>query len=170
MDSNTSAASEYLRLRLLVGRLGEKTCHRWWATEFFSASSPQFLVHAFPRSVLLAQYHGVTEAARRVHDEHIGVGRAFHLFRLPEEMEQDLHRLLLAGSESLSSLPLFDSAAAEAELARLAHGECVALPGPVALEGIGQLRSESSIRNMARTYLSAFRTGTRSYPYFPASA
>ena len=33
---------------------------------------------------------GVLEAARRVHDEHIGVGRAFHPFRLPEIMEQRL--------------------------------------------------------------------------------
>ena len=47
----------------------------------------------------LAQYHGVSEAARRVHDEHLSVG-SFHLFRLPEEMEQDLHALLQAGGKA----------------------------------------------------------------------
>jgi hypothetical protein len=36
----------------------------------------------------------VTRAAALVHDERIGVGNVYHLFRLPEEMEQAIHQLL----------------------------------------------------------------------------
>ena len=47
----------------------------------------------FSKTSRLAQYHGVLEAARRLHDEHLSVG-SYHLFRLPEEVEQDLHALV----------------------------------------------------------------------------
>jgi hypothetical protein len=36
----------------------------------------------------------VKEAAARVHDEYIGVGKVYHLFRLPEHIEQALHSSL----------------------------------------------------------------------------
>ena len=66
---------EYLRLRLIVGYLGERENFNWWSTEFFSGSSRQFLEPAFPKTYPLAQYHGVSEAARRLHDDHIGKGQ-----------------------------------------------------------------------------------------------
>jgi hypothetical protein len=73
-------------LRALVGYLGEE--HGWWGSQFFSRSSRTFLTPVFPRSLPLSQYQGVTVAAARAHDEHIGVGRIVHLFRMPELHEQ----------------------------------------------------------------------------------
>src|SRR5436190_18072499 len=86
----------YIQLRLLVGYLGEKTQHGWWTTDFFSPVARAFLEPSFPRTWRVAQYTAATEAARRVHDEHIGVGNVFHLFRLPEELERQLHAHMLA--------------------------------------------------------------------------
>src|SRR5439155_12420620 len=86
----------YIQLRLLVGYLGEKTQHGWWATDFLSPVARAFLEPSFPRTWRVAQYTAATEAARRVHDEHIGVGNVFHLFRLPEELERQLHTHMLA--------------------------------------------------------------------------
>jgi hypothetical protein len=40
------------------------------------------------------QCNGETHAAALVHDERIGVGNVYHLFRLPEEMEQGIHQKL----------------------------------------------------------------------------
>ena len=37
---------------------------------------------------MLARYHGVCEVAMLVHDEHIGVGANFHLYRMPESAER----------------------------------------------------------------------------------
>lgn len=83
-----------VRLRMVVGHLGEKGQHEWWSSAFFSTTASAFLDPVFGKTAILAQYHGVCEAVRRVHDEHIGVGRVFHLFRLPESLEQQLFELL----------------------------------------------------------------------------
>jgi hypothetical protein len=85
---------EIARLRMIVGYLEEKGRHNWWPSEFFSATAPAFLNPVFGKTATLAQYHGVREAARRVHDEHIGVGREFHLFCLPEAIEKAVFEAL----------------------------------------------------------------------------
>ena len=79
-------------LRLLVGFLGEKDHFAWWQSSFFAPGSNAFLAPVFPRTQLLAQYEGVTRAASLQHDDRIGVGDVCHLFRLPEDVEQGLHR------------------------------------------------------------------------------
>ena len=79
-----------LNLRLIVGYLGERSQFGWWATAFFDASSRAFPEPVFVKTRHLAKYHGVVEAARQLHDGHLSVA-AYHLFRLPEELEQDLH-------------------------------------------------------------------------------
>jgi hypothetical protein len=83
-----------LRIRFSVGFLGEKGEAGWWPTSFLEPSSRAFLDPVFVRTGLLAQLHGVTEAARRVHDAKLAAG-SFHLFRLNEEVEQDLHALVV---------------------------------------------------------------------------
>src|SRR5882672_6241718 len=83
-----------LQLRLHVGFLGERAQCNWWPTAFYEASSRLFLEPVFSKTSRLTQYHAVAEAARRLHDEHLNVG-SYHLFRLPEEIEQDLHSLTL---------------------------------------------------------------------------
>src|SRR5579883_2609864 len=82
------------RLRILIGYLGESAQFGWWSSNFFGPGSKAFLSPVFARTSLLAQYHGVTAAAAKVHDEHIGVGRVYHLFRLPEDLEHALHVVL----------------------------------------------------------------------------
>jgi len=82
-----------LKMRLLVGYLGERSQFSWWPTSFFGDYSLRFLEFVTPKTSFLAQYHGVIEAARRLHDEHLNVG-SYHLFRLPEEVEQDLHAMM----------------------------------------------------------------------------
>ena len=91
MVSATTQAQELLELRLLIAFLGERSQFAWWASSFFDNTSKPFLEPVFGKTAKLTQYHGAVEAARRVHDEHIGVGEVFHLFRMPEENEEDLH-------------------------------------------------------------------------------
>lgn len=68
---------DYLRLRILVGYLGESAQFAWWNTSFFQPASKLFLEPIFTRTSLLAKYPGIREAARRLHDAHIGVGNVF---------------------------------------------------------------------------------------------
>lgn len=69
-----SYLSTLLQMRLLVGFLGERAQFGWWPTSFHEASSRLFLEPVFSKTSKLAQYHGVLEAARRIHDEHLSVG------------------------------------------------------------------------------------------------
>src|ERR1044072_3601442 len=86
---------KYLDLRLIIGYLGEISQFGWWPTAFFDSSSRLFIEPIFSKTSRLAQYYGIKEAACRLHDEYIGIGNVFHLFRLPEGIEQDLHNLIL---------------------------------------------------------------------------
>lgn len=155
-----------LHLRLLVGYLGETAQFGWWQTTFLQSTSPQFLNPVFARTSKLAQYHGLREAARRLHDERIGLGRVFHLFRLPEEIERDLHKRMeeQIGVESLFGA-LANKEAALSALAILADGERVAAEGPINVGKTKDLPTNKALKEMARCYSAAFKQGVRSYPY-----
>jgi len=84
------------QVRAVVGYLGERDQYAWWQSGFFSPTRNAFLSPIFPRTQILGQYTGVVRAAALVHDERIGVGNVYHLFRLPEDMEQGVHRALHA--------------------------------------------------------------------------
>lgn len=159
--------TEYLSLRILVGYLGERSQESWWSTAFFEPSSHLFLEPAFPKTFGLTQYHGVKEAACRVHDEHIGIGTVYHLFRLPEEVEQDLYRhlkdaIVKGGLQS----PPQDKETALNALATIAGDGSGMNEGPVAIGQIKDIASSISIKALARTYLSAFQSGRKTFPYF----
>ena len=91
---DTNLLETITKLRLYIGYLGEKDQFGWWVSSFFAPSSNAFFEPLFGRTQYLAQCNGVTRAAALVHDERIGVGHVYHLFRLPEDLEQGLHREL----------------------------------------------------------------------------
>lgn len=154
-------------LRLTVGFLGEQGSPRWWASNFFGAGSEAFLAPTFPRTVLLARHHGVVQSAAKVHDEHTGVGRLYHLFRLPEDLEYALH-------VALQTPPLIESVAACVRergdalqwLQKAAAGEDAGVEGPVRLGDAASLRQIDAWRLAAARYSHAFARGVRVYPYF----
>ena len=162
---DSPALRHIAQLRLAVGLLGEKAANGWWATSFLESSSRSFLDPVFVRTSLLAQFHGVTEAARRVHDARLSAG-SFHLFRLPEEFEQDLHALVLAWSRAGEALVPAHESAATTFLAELADGEGADSPGPRLLGASGALGTEEAWRQTASVYRDAFNKGFQSFPYF----
>src|SRR5687767_14887500 len=147
----------FLKLRLIVGYLGERSQFGWWSSTFFDASSKSFLEPSFPKTFPLAQYHGVTEAARRLHDEHIGIGRVSHLFRLPEELEQDLHKLMtweLKDEQLFSEIKNKETALQNlSEIAGLKGQES---EGPLAIGKLADIRKATTLQKFAQTYLAAF--------------
>ena len=152
-----------LKIRLLVGYLGEQAQFGWWPTAYYEPPGHLFLEPAFPKTIQLAQYHGVIEAARRVHDDHLSVG-SFHLFRLPEEMEQDLHTLLHTGLEhSFSPRLCQDKTVAVVELRNIAGDAKTNVAGPVSIGRVEQINK--NIQKLAATYQSAFDSGFHSFPY-----
>ena len=153
-----------LRMRLLVGFLGERAQFAWWQTAFCEASSRLFLEPVFSKTSRLAQYHGVLEAARRLHDEHLSVG-SYHLFRLPEEVEQDLHSIVISSvGEEIGRGPRSKEEALEA-LKQLAATSAPSSVGPKAIGSIKDLDSAITLTAMAGAYLAAFSLNARTYPY-----
>lgn len=157
--------STLLQMRLIVGFLGERAQCAWWPTAFYETSSRLFLEPVFSKTSRLAQYHGVLEAARRVHDEHLSVG-SYHLFRLPEEIEQDLHTMVQGdvGEEFTSQVTQSKEAALDV-LKRLAMASGNSSDGPIAVGNIGDIDSSDTLKAIAAAYLSAFNQNVKIYPY-----
>ena len=154
-----------LRMRLLIGFLGERSHFAWWPTAFYETSSRLFLEPVFTKTSQLAQYHGVLEAARRLHDDHLSVG-SYHLFRLPEEIEQDLHNLMQSTLAEEFAIQVTKSKdAALNALKSMYLTEILAGEGPIALGNIRNIKSDDTLAVIAGTYLSAFLQDIRSYPY-----
>ena len=158
-------ATTIAELRILIGYLGEKGQANWWGSEFFSPTATAFLAPIFNRSLFLAQYQGATAAAAKIHDEAIGVGRIYHLFRLPIGLEQ-------ASADALNDAAFVQTVQArlanrELALARLAElsGKAEsASPGPVSLGQMSQdLKAE--LQRAAGFYWAAFTSGIQTLPY-----
>lgn len=155
-----------LQLRLLVGVLGERAQFAWWPTAFYESSGRLFLEPVFSKTTRLAQYHGVLEAARRLHDEHLSVG-CFHLFRLPEEVEQDLYALVQSRiGQDLASQILQSKETALDTLQCLA-GTCSPEGiGPMAVGHIKELESLDTLQTIAGAYWKAFSQDVKTFPYW----
>lgn len=164
---NEPDLGKLLHLRLAVGILGERDQLAWWPTSFFAPASKPFLEPVFVKTARQAQYHGVVEAARRVHDERLSVG-SFHLFRLPEELEQDLFVAVKredpSGTNSATPTSRDEAMAALRSIAGTTNGS--APEGPVLVGSIADIRKPDALAAVAGAYEKAFAAGTQAFPYF----
>jgi hypothetical protein len=162
-----STLIQIARLRLLVGFLGEQSQFNWWSSSFFTANSRAFLSPVFSKTAFTAQWQGVKEAASRVHDEHIGVGAVYHLFRLPEHIEQTLFTGLQDQSFADStSIQIHNRETALESLASLSDGSPRDGEGPVLVGNIDALLAGKTLGALAYHYDTAFANGTVVYPYY----
>ena len=115
--------------------------------------------------MFLAQYQGATAAAAKVHDEAIGVGRIYLLFRFPIGIEQ-------ASADALNDATFVQALQARlanrelalARLAELAGKAELAASGPVSLGQMSQdLKAE--LQRAAGFYCAAFTSGIQTFPY-----
>lgn len=165
---NKSVLANILDIRVCAGFLGESGQHSWWQSSFFSASSGAFLSPVFARTTFLAQYHGVREAAARVHDQHIGIGKdVFHLFRLPELVEMELHRFLQE-QENVAAAARFAANENEARqfLEKYAKVADIQDGGPIRLGEAQEISGRDVWPAAAGYYLAAFQRGAKAFPYF----
>ncbi len=159
---------EYLAaLRAVVGFLGEQGQSDWWPSSFFAPSSKAFLSPVFARTTFLAQCQSVKQAAARVHDEHIGVGHVYHLFRLPEDIEQGIHRIL-RDPEAVQEIAqhVADQAAALSFLWACGDASRESSVGPTRVSETAAIREQHGWRTAAGCYAAAFEGGWQVYPYF----
>jgi hypothetical protein len=82
-----------LRLSAVVLSLGESVSPAWWKTEFMNETGLRFLERLYPRTFYDAAIHATGRAACDAHDRAVGRVGVYHLFRLPESLETELHRM-----------------------------------------------------------------------------
>lgn len=159
---------EYLAtLRAVVAYLGENEQFDWWHTSFYVAGCKTFLAPLFPRTQFLAQCRGASQAAAVVHDQHIGIGNVYHLFRLPEDLEQGIHRIL--HDTDVCGRVATRIASVEAAMAFLrgsSSGKAEGGVGPVRVGDRETLRGKESWHVAAVHYARAFEERTKTYPFF----
>jgi hypothetical protein len=154
-------------LRAAVGFLGERGQAGWWQSSFFAPGGSAFLAPIFGRTQTLAQCTAVRDAAALIHDERIGVGHVYHLFRLPEDLEQRVHAALhepdLIGAigEVVSSR---DRALEYLREQAEPVGDTTA--GPARAGDLKDLRSPTSWSGVAALYLLGLESGVEVFPYF----
>ena len=166
--NKTDIYRKIIELRYLVGFLGERQQCDWWSTSFYEASSTRFLEPVFARTAPLAQYQGAVEAARRFHDENLSVG-SFHIFRLPEEIEQDLHEMVQAQLLELFDPSLIvDRTSALNALSKVSNGTADEAVGPVLVGKIDELRSSALLDKIGAIYQMALSSDTHALPYLVA--
>ena len=158
-----------LRLRLLVAFLGEHKQHGWWDTVFLDATGRRFLETTFPRTAFEAALRCTSKAARLIHDDQIGRRGAFHLFRLPIEVEDAIESRISKSFDSTWLALVADQEAATCELLAMATTRVTAPTGPVQVGTEKTVLSPNSARDMAARYHSAFAEGVRCYPYFASA-
>jgi hypothetical protein len=81
-------AAQYLAIRVAVAALAESATPPWWRTNAWSPVARRLLQEQlYPRTYTSALIHATTLVARRDHDDSLGRLGAYHLFRLPPELE-----------------------------------------------------------------------------------
>jgi hypothetical protein len=155
-----------VELRLLVGFLGEKAQHNWWSSNFMGSTSEAFLVPVFPRTAMLARYHGVAESAMLLHDEHIGVGVNYHLYRLPDSVERAAAKEVaqIDAKQLMGSVFASPDRALE-RLSELASPEIEKTEGPVLVGRYSDSGIKGLLELSASHYQRAFSNGYRCFPY-----
>jgi hypothetical protein len=154
-----------LTLRFAVGLLGEREQAGWWQSSFMSPTSSAFLLPVFGGNIMQARYLGIVEAGKRVHDERIGIGRVFHLFRLPEATEQHLFDALSSKDGKMAARALSPEAANE-QLSVLAVAATEAKQGPLSIGSAEALATPDWLGIAAGLYAAAFAAGVQCFPYF----
>ena len=161
-------AQRLLALRLVVGFLGEREQAGWWPSDFLGRNSVAFLAPVFGSKSQLARYHGAIEAACIVHDDHIGLGRVNHLFRLPEPLEHSMYELMQQDESLPQIAPHLASRENACEWLSIIGSKEVAIrSGPVRISASLTNRADfSDIPLLASHYHVAFNSDQQCFPYF----
>lgn len=158
---------QVISFRAVVSYLGEQQQAGWWQSAFWAQTADAFMAPVFPRSLFAAKVTGASAAARKLHDERIGIGRVFHLFRLPEDLEQAVHAALHQPEIIQSTTALLASRQSAEEFL---ESHCnsqheVDSHGPVLCGEISDFHKKSVTTAIAAAYLNGFRHATKVFPY-----
>lgn len=160
-----------LRLRALVLALGESVKPAWWKTEFMNETGFRFLERLYPRSSFRAAIHAAGRVACDVHDRSVGRTGVYHLFRLPESLEAEIHRIPPASDEEFVER-LRSCLARPDDLIKMLQSLCGSegkqdtAPGAKRIGTDSDLMMSGAFEKTAAVYHHSFSQGKPTFPYF----
>jgi hypothetical protein len=166
MEHVENVVEQLLKMRFLVGFLGERRQANWWDTSFLDPTGTRFLEITFPRTYLSAGLRSTTQAARVLHDSRIGRVGVFHLFRFPVDIEDQLESGINAGAPLVPEQRELTKEALLRELREMFQNPLTAPEGPVQIGIPTKILTNDSVSELAAHYHSAFSQGLRCFPYF----
>ncbi len=163
-----------LKLRVLVLVLGETAQPPWWKTEFMNKAGLSFLERLYPRTPIRAAVHAAGRAACEAHDKAVGRVGVYHLFRLPDSLESEIHALSSFGDQEF--INQFRSCLGRRDdLLEMLSALCSetaqtgnASVGPKRIGDELDATKMEALSKAALAYRGAFDQGKLVFPYFAA--
>jgi hypothetical protein len=160
-------------LRVLVLAAGEITQPPWWRTQYLTPTGRRFLERVYPRTAFGAAVQATAKVARRVHDQSIGVGNVFHLFRLPAAAEGGITSFIRSDAfkDAMAEMsPLLESIGTlKEQLLALAGGTVPkTAAGPAKMGKASDLSGGAWVAKTAGVYYRAFTRNENIFPYWEA--
>ena len=114
----------------------------------------------------MAQYTGVCQAALIVHDEHIGIGTHYHLYRLPDSIERSLFKNIQdhAFSEKIFQL-LLSQEAVISRLKELGAESVEIAEGPITVGDYSDEKLDMLFKKIRGYYIAAIQQDYETFPY-----
>jgi len=162
-----------VRLRALVLALGESVCPAWWNTEFMNETGLRFLERLYPRTFFRSAINAAGKAACEIHDRAVGRIGVYHLFRLPETLEIELHNVPPTMNEDFVlrfrlCLNHTDKLMEMLEIMYECDKTTDAVPGPRRIGAEADLMQTRTFQKTASVYYQAFSQNKPGFPYFGA--
>lgn len=152
---------QFLLLRLQVAYAGEASTPSWWPTSCLTADAALDFKHLFADAAPAVAWQLSSQAACQAHDKWLS-GMDYHLFRLPEGLEEAIYytglQLPLAQAQQWLS---------EKDALRAVPTTTATLAtGAQRLGSSADLLSGSALPALRACYGAALRGGVQVFPYF----
>ena len=166
----TELAYSWFKLRVVVAALGEVVDPPWWRTEFLTPAGIRFLERLYPRTYFVAAVESTGKAAMVIHDRSVGRVGAYHLYRLPADLEIELQTsrtdLENRGVQDFSGA-LGDRNLLLQFLTNLGEEACPEVDqGPFRVGSGSDVHTNHGLSMSAAVYLKAFSKSVHGFPYF----
>lgn len=152
---------QFILLRLQVAYAGEASKPGWWPTACLTAGAALDFRALFADAAPAVAWQLSSQAACQAHDKWLS-GMDYHLFRLPEGLEEAIYHTGLQLSSSQAQALM---AQKEALLTKTEATGTTAT-GPHRLGSSSDLITGSALPALRACYTAAFAAGNQAFPYF----
>lgn len=154
---------QFILLRLQVAYAGEASKPSWWPTTCLTAGAALDFKALFSEAAPAVAWQLSSQAACQAHDKWLS-GMDYHLFRLPEGLEEAIYHTGLQLSSAQAQALLAQKEVLLQEPASTAP----TATGPHRLGSSSDLLMGNALPALRACYAAAFASGNQAFPYFTA--